>query len=75
LLLAGVTLATGFSWLTLLDGVGQAVVKVRGWIGALVGGSAAPGAARRPAISLAIHTPPDDRMKPSTTGLCYGSGS
>ncbi|HRD48941.1 MAG TPA: DNA translocase FtsK 4TM domain-containing protein [Candidatus Contendobacter sp.] len=36
LLLAGVTLATGFSWLTLLDGVGQAALKAVGWIGALV---------------------------------------
>jgi len=30
LLLAGVTLATGFSWLTLLDGVGQAALKAVG---------------------------------------------
>ena len=46
LLLAGVTLATGFSWLMLLDWVGQAALKGVGWISALV-----RGASRR--------TPPD----------------
>jgi DNA segregation ATPase FtsK/SpoIIIE-like protein len=35
LLLAGVTLATGLSCLTLLDRVGQAALKMAGWIGTL----------------------------------------
>ncbi|WP_154725027.1 DNA translocase FtsK 4TM domain-containing protein [Candidatus Contendibacter odensensis] len=36
LLLAGLTLTTGFSWLTLLDWVGQTALKAVGWISTLV---------------------------------------
>ena len=36
LLLAGVILTTGFSWLTLLDWIGLAVLKTVDWVGGLV---------------------------------------
>jgi S-DNA-T family DNA segregation ATPase FtsK/SpoIIIE len=35
LLLAGVVLTTGFSWLTLLDWIGLAVLKILDWVGGL----------------------------------------
>jgi S-DNA-T family DNA segregation ATPase FtsK/SpoIIIE len=59
LLLAGVTLATSFSWLKLLDWVGGVVLRGGGLFG---------GPPKKPPKqpSRSIHTPPDDPIKPST---------
>ncbi len=59
LLLAGLTLGTGLSWLVLVEGLGGAVLKVTDWVGGLI---LAPLRWSRPAGDTAKPTPPKSAM-------------